>query len=166
MRQRIAVDLLGKEPARAFIAQAVSFPGVELLGLEPAAKTNHWQESLFTRAFFATPRNPEAYQHMLDALVKINEWYRDNGWKKFRVYRGARYQAEPAAEEVWQTIPALALRRKGDCEDLSAARAAEIGGRAILVDKGPKPNGGTLYHVIVKKGSRREDPSRKLGMKG
>lgn len=81
---------------------------------------------------------------------------------------GVKYQREPKGREDWLTLPLLLERGVGDCEDLAAARAAELrhagerGARAIV--KRVRPG---LWHCLVRRADGRlEDPSKKLGMKG
>ena len=70
-------------------------------------------------------------------------------------------------QETWKTWDQLLQSRRGDCEDLSAAVAAEllyagIPARTYVYQSGPK-----LYHVVV--WTRRWgvlDPSRAAGMGG
>ena len=84
------------------------------------------------------------------------------------VYRTCRYRREPPHADHWQTIRDLARSRAGDCEDLAAARCAELwqagDRRARCVIKLVRPG---LMHVVVRRGDGRlEDPSRSLGMQG
>lgn len=79
---------------------------------------------------------------------------------------GLRYQREPPGQEDFQPIPELYRRGYGDCEDLAAARAAELrvrfGVNAVpeVVQIGP-----TLWHIIVRlPNGQAEDPSAHLGM--
>lgn len=166
MLQRIAIDVLGIEPATSFLDEVVgSIPGLAVDKIDQLGGA--WPEGLLLRVQLQVPRGPEHYQRLLDALTTLDRWYRANAWNDFRVYEsGVRYQAEPFGEEIWQSIPALSIRRVGDCEDLAAARASEIeGGAAKIISTGESIGGGRLYHVVVeRKGGRTEDPSRKLGM--
>lgn len=104
---------------------------------------------------------------MLNALVALDllEMRRQ---KYPPIYRShIRYKKEPQIPgryEQWKTIRELFESGNGDCEDLAAARVAELrlaGIRAIpwLMKKGP------IWHVVVKYPTGEiEDPSRKLGM--
>lgn len=83
------------------------------------------------------------------------------------LYRsGVRYQRERSGAERWQVLPELLAARRGDCEDLATARAAELqvagDAGAHAVAKKIRPG---LWHIVVRHGDGRiEDPSKRLGM--
>lgn len=104
---------------------------------------------------------------MLDALVKLNllEMSRH---KYPPLYKsGVVYEREPKAMgrfERWQTIKDLVEKGFGDCEDLAAARTAELRLKGIRARPWLKRY-GTTWHVVVKyPDGRIEDPSKILGM--
>lgn len=167
--QRINFDLLGYDKAIELCTRAVSWPGVEVVDVAKGPFEVDGDDPrgvLVTRVLIDSPKDVEAYQHLLDCVTAINRWYLANGWRKHRLYRsGVRYEPEPLGLEIWQTVPTLYLRKFGDCEDLACARAAEIGGRAVIERAGNNPSGGRNFHIVVRKGRRREDPSKRLGMK-
>lgn len=115
----------------------------------------------------------------LETLVRINEWHL-NRWAmegKFvpGLYEsGVYYQMEPLGEEEWLDIPTLYKQGFGDCEDLAAARCAELrcvgipAVCAIRTKEVQHPKGPiTMVHVLVLHPSGLvEDPSKALGMKG
>lgn len=79
---------------------------------------------------------------------------------------GVRYKREP--RDVWRHIGDVMRAGWGDCEDLAAARVAQ------LRESGEDPrayvavyqSGPRRYHAIVARGDgTTEDPSKKLGMK-
>lgn len=77
---------------------------------------------------------------------------------------GVRYQREPPGSERWQLPDETYRRRRGDCEDLSVWRAAElqlagVDARPVVYRTGPRQ-----LHVIVQTPGGYEDPSRVLGM--
>lgn len=81
---------------------------------------------------------------------------------------GVRYVREPDGREWWQTILDNLRERQGDCEDLGAARAAElidtgedVHAKAEAIQTGPK-----MFHAITVRRSdgELEDPSAVLGM--
>ena len=78
---------------------------------------------------------------------------------------GVRYQAEQRPREEWQNREQLFAAKRGDCEDLAAARAAELraaGEDARAVAYRSRPD---MWHCVVRRGDgTMEDPSRKLGM--
>ena len=84
---------------------------------------------------------------------------------------GVRYRREPVGQEDWDDTVELYRIGYGDCEDLCAARSAELrvrhGIAAKPIVKGPKrlDNGLMLYHIQVQlPDGRILDPSVKLGM--
>lgn len=95
----------------------------------------------------------------------------------FRTIResGVRYEAEPWPREEFLDSVEVRRRGRGDCEDLSSDRAAELRAvgheaRAMFTRRAvPSPFGVgedvTLYHIIANsKLFGLEDPSRDLGM--
>jgi hypothetical protein len=82
-----------------------------------------------------------------------------------RLYEsGIRYRREKLGNENWQTIEQLTESRYGDCEDLVAARVAELRMRGIRAQPWFSRRGAT-WHVFIKLPSGKiEDPSALLGM--
>jgi len=82
------------------------------------------------------------------------------------IYRaGVRYDGSDPAER-WQVPSETYARRRGDCEDLAAWRAAELrlaGEPARVVVYRSRP--GVLHAVVRRADGRIEDPSRRLGMR-
>lgn len=80
---------------------------------------------------------------------------------------GVRYRREPVSRENWLSIGELYARRFGDCEDLAAARCAQLrhgGEKALIHVKIVNP---TLMHILVRReNGTLEDPSKALGMGG
>lgn len=125
---------------------------------------------------------------LLEALVKVDVI-------EMRVKRlpdlytsGVRYEAEPAGQENWQDAFQLMHKKRGDCEDLAAYRAAElrvkhnIPARAIFIfaQRGrlqlyhcrvryPAPPAGSASFVapsaVMVGAEYEEDPSVVLGMR-
>lgn len=114
-----------------------------------------------------------ALRSLLARLTLLNlEFLRSAaGARAPRLYEsGIRYQREDHGEEKWQSIPELLVSRRGDCEDLACALAAELrvrdGIQARAVATGKRLGDHVLYHVIVKyPDGTTEDPSRRLGMR-
>lgn len=85
-----------------------------------------------------------------------------------QLYRsGVRYQRERlGGPEDWQNVAEIFRRGTADCEDLAAARAAElrrlgVPARAVVIRVGPRQ-----FHAVVDRGDGSyEDPSRRLGMR-
>lgn len=114
------------------------------------------------------PQNQATYLRLIGCLVEVNRIDLDM-WPFPLLYSGhVRYEAEQG--EVFQDLASLAVTGKGDCEDLVAARVAELRSQGIkamphLDQSGSTPSGGRLFHVVVKLPTgRTEDPSAKLGM--
>lgn len=80
---------------------------------------------------------------------------------------GVRYEREALGRESWQTLPDLLATKRGDCEDLAAALAAElqvtgVDPDAVACATHVRPG---LWHIRVRRGDgTMEDPSRVLGM--
>ena len=81
---------------------------------------------------------------------------------------GVVYQREPRGSENWLTIPELMVAGWGDCEDLAAARAAEL----RVSGEDPHARGDVYasapqtFHAVVRRGDGSiEDPSLLLGMR-
>jgi len=98
------------------------------------------------------------------------DWLRQHPETPRLYVSGVRYQREPDGLERWQSIPELLASKRGDCEDLACALAAErrfydrIPARAVA--RGRHQGDHVLYHVVVQyPDGRLEDPSRRLGMR-
>lgn len=78
---------------------------------------------------------------------------------------GVRYRREPRGKEDWQPITLLYKRGYGDCEDLAAARVAELVHCGEPATIHVKIAGPGLMHIQVKRADGSiEDPSKRLGM--
>lgn len=78
---------------------------------------------------------------------------------------GVRYKMEKPGHEQWQTIVELFGNKSGDCEDLCAARCAQLrhAGENASINVKLVRNG--LMHIRVRRGNGDlEDPSKLLGM--
>jgi len=116
--------------------------------------------------------NPEdnayALQILLDMLVRQNMAYLRNHAVLPLYQSGVVY----GRTQVWDTLPALYARRKGDCKSLTGVRVAElkmIGHEARPVFRfAVTPEGKHLFHILVERFENGqifyEDPSRILGM--
>lgn len=81
-----------------------------------------------------------------------------------------KYIKEPKGNEDWLDIPKIINNGGGDCEELSAWRAAELRCHGVKASPDIFPS-GRGYHVVVRiKGTKGvdkiEDPSKILGMVG
>ena len=77
---------------------------------------------------------------------------------------GVVYRREPRGEERWLTAPELLARGAGDCEDLSAYRAAELrhlDGEPAVVEV-IRNRRGSFHAVVRRADGALEDPSRIL----
>lgn len=81
---------------------------------------------------------------------------------------GVRYVAEPEGAEQWMDVPRVLELGRGDCEDLSAWRAAELTLRGYpsrpYVTYQIMGDNRLLFHVAVLTPWGIDDPSRRLGM--
>jgi hypothetical protein len=115
----------------------------------------------------------EAIEAVAEGLVRLNEWFFDtasvSGVETPSLYEsGIRYRREPPGEEWWENAAdalGVVADRSGDCEDLSAYRAAEL--RVFEGDPDARvriirtPRG--TFHAVVEHGDGTiEDPSRIL----
>lgn len=114
----------------------------------------------------------QTLQALLTALMHVDMLYLKAHPDVPLLYSsGVRYEEEPPGQEDWQDIPTCLKLKVGDCEDLACWRAAEYRVR-YGIEAIPtfiwkvRPNGGHLYHILVKlPDGRIEDPSRALGMR-
>lgn len=122
---------------------------------------------------FRTPEDRKRSQRcvlwLMEALTQINvTWIKSHPDTPPLYEAGIVYEAEPPGQEVWQDVPTLIERRKGDCEDLACYRAAELRAAGINVRpyiKWRKEGDGYVYHaVLMWPDGRVEDPSLALGM--
>lgn len=114
------------------------------------------------------PAVPRAIEAAVEALCGLNYQLMHiaalGGGGFPELYRsGIVYRREPIGEEHWQTATELLRNGLGDCEDLSAYRAAELrmlgepAGVAIV------PTRRGSFHAVVRRGDGRiEDPSKIL----
>lgn len=116
----------------------------------------------------------------LETLTQIDEWqlarFELAGFPLPPLYlSGVRYQEEPPGEEEWLDTPTLYRLKRGDCEDVGCARAAELrflhhipAVPCIKFREYSTPKGRlTLIHVLtLHPDGTIEDPSALLGMKG
>lgn len=115
--------------------------------------------------------NAKALRVLLDALIGLNTAYLEHHNVPLLYRAGVRY----ARTVEWDPIPALYLRRFGDCKSLAAARIAELRKQGIACTpdfrwmKTPQRD-GNLYHILVRRHpcpeapGGVEDPSKILGM--
>lgn len=111
------------------------------------------------------PSNPASFRDALEGLTRVNVGLMQAGGIPPLYEAGVHYQDE--TDDVWRSAEEVARTRWGDCEDLSAYRAAELrvsgedpGAYLDLYKSGPQ-----RYHAIVVRGDGSiEDPSKVLGM--
>lgn len=113
--------------------------------------------------------NAESLRCLLDALIRINMWFLRSQRRKNRLIPGLyRSGVVYGRTEVWDTIPALYMRRYGDCKSLSAALISEY----RMLGKTADPtfrwvinkHGAKDFHILVQTDNGFEDPSKILGM--
>lgn len=130
-------------------------------------------------AFDVDANNPRAIQWALDRLYTHNLATLLEPGKGPRIpalhQSGVRYRAEPwvGAMEEFAAIPVVLARGWGDCDDLSAWRAAELTvrygcpSRPLVIEAPGSRDGARKYHCVVQRADGFiEDPSYDLGMKG
>ena len=134
----------------------------------------------FSLVIDVCPENIQAIQHLLDRLFVHNLatilYRRDSAQTPVPALysSGVRYQSEPNVGvdgERFDDLNTVLARGWGDCDDLSAWRAAElcadrIPARALVVEIPGSIPGRRRYHCVVQyiNGSI-EDPSIRLGMR-
>lgn len=99
-------------------------------------------------------RSETALKFLLDCLIGINTLFLRYHKHTASIYsRGAvKYVGEEDTEE-WLSIPAILAKGEADCEDLAAARAAELRVHDDInthgyIDWRKKPSGGMMYHAL------------------
>ncbi len=108
---------------------------------------------------------------MLNRLVDLNRYlYRTRRLPPLYA-SGVRYVREEEdytarrPVEDWKAVDVLYQTQTGDCEDLAAARCAELRNQGLPANI-RLTRRGRIWHVTVRVGTKVEDPSRRLGMKG
>lgn len=118
-------------------------------------------------ALLHVPTSAQAYDAALEGLTALDEVILRDGQAPASLYdTGAIYKTEPT--DIWRHAVDVAREKWGDCEDLSAYRAAElrVSGEDPAARVRTYPTGPHRYHAIVVRGSGIvEDPSRVLGMR-
>lgn len=116
------------------------------------------------------PASAAAMTAALEGLVRLNEWVLTRQPLPPLYRSGVRYVREHkrprrGAPEQWLRIDQLYRRGRGDCEDLTAARAAELRAAGVQADPYVIRTGPRRFHALVvfPDGST-EDPSKRLGM--
>lgn len=79
---------------------------------------------------------------------------------------GVRYVRQYGRERFQPCLNVME-RRGGDCDQLACWRAAELQERGIKARAVPyRVNARTMHVIVIYPDGRREDPSKRLGMKG
>ena len=115
------------------------------------------------------PATEACISALLEGLTQLNQVIRRSeklsisGAMPLLYQSGVRYKREPIGAEEWQPVDKLFANKAGDCEDLAAARAAELrelgkSAQAVCVRRGRG-----FYCVVIANGEV-EDPSKKIGM--
>ncbi len=113
------------------------------------------------------PARADAFDAALEGLTRVNVGLMQRGDPAIpALYEsGVRYRDEP--RDVWRHAADVAAEHWGDCEDLSAYRAAElrVSGEDPDAHVTTYQSGPSRYHAVVARGDGTlEDPSRVLGM--
>lgn len=110
--------------------------------------------------------NALALEQMLEFLIEINLAF----LRRHTVTPLYRSGVVYGRTEIWDSIPALYLRRFGDCKSLTSALVAEYRHRGIQARPvfrfRPRRDLHTDYHILVQTPKGFEDPSKRLGMHG
>lgn len=103
-------------------------------------------------------------QPFLDALLVVNIfWQRKYNYPPIKQW--ARYEREPVGQEDWQPLPALWASKRGDCEDLATAYAAQLCVTGVPARSVCKVAGPATFHVVTVLADGTElDVCRELGM--
>jgi hypothetical protein len=116
-------------------------------------------------AIFRVPARGDAFGAALEGLTRVNVGLMEREHVPPLYEAGVKYKDEP--RDIWRHAVDVAHEGWGDCEDLSAYRAAELRvtgedpAAAVAVYK----SGPSRYHAVVQRGDGSiEDPSRALGM--
>ena len=121
------------------------------------------------RITFSLIADPPLLMAALEGLTAVNAVLLARAARPVpRLYdSGVRYKREAPGREDWLHVGQVLKRKSGDCEDLSAWRAAELRvydaepARVVVIRTGPR----TLHAVVQRADGRVEDPSRLLGMR-
>ena len=121
-------------------------------------------------ASLEVPSSPGTYTAALEGLTGVNEVLMRRDPSIPPLYStGVQWevrQGDPS-ETRWRYAPDVALEGWGDCQDLSAYRAAElrVSGADPAAHVRVYPTGPNRYHAVVARGDGTvEDPSAILGM--
>jgi hypothetical protein len=121
-------------------------------------------------ASLGVPSSPGTYSAALEGLTGVNEVLMRRDPSIPPLYStGTRWELRPGdpSETMWRYAPDVATQGWGDCQDLSAYRAAElrVSGADPQASVRVYPTGPNRYHAVVARGDGSvEDPSVILGM--
>lgn len=107
-----------------------------------------------TKTAIEQERSQKTLLFLLESLMGINTLYLRQYPNTAPIYAKGmvKYQPENGTEE-WLSLPVLLARGVGDCEDLAAARGAELRVAGVEVegylDWRDKGNGTKMYHALV-----------------
>ena len=110
--------------------------------------------------------NAYVLRALLDCMIQINIAFLQAHTIPALYESGVRY----GRTTLWEPIPALYMRRYGDCKSLATAKIAELRLAGIPADpvfRWIKPDGyenATDFHILVQTKTKYLDPSKRLGM--
>lgn len=116
-------------------------------------------------AIFRVPSRGDAFSAALEGLTRVNVGLMQQQPLPPLYEAGVKYKDEP--RDIWRHAVDVAGEKWGDCEDLSAYRAAElrVSGEDPAAAVHVYKSGSSRYHAVVQRGDGSiEDPSRALGM--
>lgn len=162
--QPVAVVLAGEERGVELLSDSVEQLAVSPIVYTPLAGG-------FVALTFEVARGAGHYLYLINCLAAYNCWATRVGLVCGSVYDGYLSYDEDNSffrRETYQSASALYARGSGDCADLVAARCAEpevfhAGGEPHLDLSRVKPDGGRIYHAVVRyPNGATEDPSAHL----
>lgn len=108
--------------------------------------------------------NAEVLRLLLESLTAINRAYLRTHVVPALYQSGVVY----GRTQIWDSIPDLYARGKGDCKSLTAALIAEYRNQGIKTEPVFRwvrnSQGERDYHILVQTAKGFEDPSKRLGM--
>lgn len=115
---------------------------------------------------FEVRPNAKALQAASQGLVALGRLYLAEGNLPPLYDSGVLYHAEPRGRERWLSADQVFHLGRGDCEDLTNYRVAELQLRGEFAKSKIIKTGRRKFHALVQRGDGSyEDPSIRLGMK-
>lgn len=118
------------------------------------------------RVGFKVEAKRGALMSLLNALVSLNRHELKTKRLPWLYKAGVRYQRETGGgPEEWKTFSQVVADKVADCEDLAAARVAELNVRKGIAARPWLKKKNRTWHAVVRyPDGTIEDPSKILGM--